>query len=83
MKSAAVFLIRVYQAIHGSFFHGTCRFYPTCSHYAAEAVEMHGVLTGSRLALFRILRCHPFCRGGIDPVPGAFPIGSKEIRKYA
>jgi len=69
VKAAALFLIRIYQAVHGSFFHGTCRFVPTCSHYAVEAIETHGVLSGSRLSLFRILRCHPFCRGGIDPVP--------------
>lgn len=80
VKIVALFLIRAYQALHGSFFHGTCRFVPTCSHYAADAVEMHGVLNGSRLALFRILRCHPFCRGGIDPVPDSF---RKETRKYA
>jgi putative membrane protein insertion efficiency factor len=69
MKFVVLFLIRFYQAAHGSFFYGICRFHPTCSHYAAEAVETHGTLRGSWLAVRRILRCQPFCRGGFDPVP--------------
>ncbi len=47
----------------------TCRFLPTCSEYAAEAVRTHGALRGAGLATWRLLRCHPFCRGGHDPVP--------------
>ena len=47
-----------------------CRFEPTCSEYAREALQLHGVLRGSGLTLRRLLRCHPFCRGGFDPVPG-------------
>jgi putative membrane protein insertion efficiency factor len=62
-------LIRAYQAVHGSFFHGVCRFQPTCSHYAIEAVETRGVFMGLALAAWRILRCQPFARGGYDPVP--------------
>jgi putative membrane protein insertion efficiency factor len=46
-----------------------CRFSPTCSQYAIEAIERHGIFRGSALAVWRILRCHPFCRGGHDPVP--------------
>lgn len=46
-----------------------CRFEPTCSEYAAEAVELHGVVHGSWLALRRLARCHPFARAGFDPVP--------------
>jgi len=46
-----------------------CRFSPTCSQYAIEAIERHGILRGSAYAVWRILRCHPFCRGGHDPVP--------------
>lgn len=46
-----------------------CRFYPTCSDYAREAIARHGVLRGLRLALFRLVRCQPLCRGGLDPVP--------------
>lgn len=46
-----------------------CRFAPTCSHYAIEALQKHGLMTGSVLAAGRLLRCHPFHPGGIDPVP--------------
>lgn len=48
---------------------GKCRFTPTCSAYALEALETHGVLKGLALAVWRLLRCQPFCRGGFDPVP--------------
>ena len=47
----------------------SCRFYPTCSEYAQEAIERHGLLRGSALAAWRLLRCQPFARGGLDPVP--------------
>ncbi len=49
---------------------GTCRFYPSCSDYAREAIETHGAWRGCTLALRRVLRCHPLHPGGIDPVPG-------------
>jgi len=49
---------------------GCCRFYPTCSCYAHEAVETHGAVRGSWLAVKRLARCHPFAEGGVDPVPG-------------
>ena len=62
-------LIKLYQKIHLPFFSGCCRFYPTCSNYAIEAIEKHGALKGMALAAFRILRCNPFCKGGYDPVP--------------
>ncbi|MBR4762157.1 MAG: membrane protein insertion efficiency factor YidD [Clostridia bacterium] len=46
-----------------------CRFTPTCSQYAIEAIRVHGAFKGSMLAVWRILRCNPFCKGGYDPVP--------------
>lgn len=46
-----------------------CRFYPTCSAYAAEALRRHGAMKGSFLTVKRLARCHPFCEGGVDPVP--------------
>lgn len=49
--------------------HPTCKYYPTCSSYAIEALEVHGVIKGSLLAIWRILRCNPFSKGGYDPVP--------------
>lgn len=51
----------------------TCRFTPTCSHYAVEAVERHGALKGGWLAAWRVLRCNPLVPGGLDPVPPEFP----------
>jgi hypothetical protein len=48
---------------------GGCKFLPTCSEYAATAITVHGPLRGSALAVWRLLRCHPFSRGGLDPVP--------------
>ena len=47
----------------------SCRFTPTCSQYAIEAIEVHGAFKGSMLSIWRILRCNPFCKGGYDPVP--------------
>ena len=47
----------------------SCRFTPTCSQYALEAIAVHGAIKGSALAVWRILRCNPFCKGGYDPVP--------------
>jgi len=70
LKRAVIFLIRTYQVtLSPRFSNGACRFTPTCSQYAIEAVQLHGVFKGGWLALRRILRCNPFCRGGYDPVP--------------
>ena len=60
-------LIRIYQRA-SAFTPPVCRFHPTCSQYAVEALKKHGVLKGSGLALWRICRCHPLSRGGYDPV---------------
>ncbi len=62
-------LIRGYQLFISPLLGPRCRFYPTCSHYALEALDTHGVLKGAWLALRRILRCHPWHPGGFDPVP--------------
>ncbi|HHX19142.1 MAG TPA: membrane protein insertion efficiency factor YidD [Clostridiaceae bacterium] len=67
--SCMLYLIRFYQRYISAGFPGRCRFDPTCSAYAAEAVRRHGALKGGGLALWRILRCNPFCKGGYDPVP--------------
>lgn len=64
-------LIRGYQLFISPLLGPRCRFYPTCSNYALEAIETHGALKGSWLALRRLLRCHPWGDGGVDPVPPA------------
>lgn len=69
MKRFLLWLIRVYQKGISPLSPPACRFIPTCSQYAAEAIERFGVFRGGYLALRRLLRCHPFHKGGYDPVP--------------
>jgi hypothetical protein len=69
MRTLLRFLLRGYQRWISPALPPACRYVPSCSHYALEAVELHGVLRGSLLAVWRVLRCHPFVRGGYDPVP--------------
>ncbi len=69
MKLVLVLLVRGYQVALSPLLPSSCRYYPTCSHYAIEALEKHGALRGGWLALKRIARCHPFRPGGFDPVP--------------
>src|SRR5882672_1081011 len=66
---ALLFAVRVYQAFFSALMPSACKFYPSCSHYAAEAVRIHGAKRGSLLALRRLSRCHPFTPGGVDLVP--------------
>jgi putative membrane protein insertion efficiency factor len=61
--------IRLYRSTLSGWLGGQCRFYPTCSHYAESAVAEHGAIKGSVMAAWRVARCNPFGRGGIDPVP--------------
>lgn len=68
-RRAAILLVRAYQVGLSPIFGGACRYYPSCSAYAIEALEKHGALRGSWLALRRISRCHPLRPGGFDPVP--------------
>jgi uncharacterized protein len=65
----ALVLIRSYQLLLSPFAGGGCRFEPSCSMYATEAIEQHGAWRGFGLAIRRLVRCHPFARPGIDPVP--------------
>jgi putative membrane protein insertion efficiency factor len=64
-----VALIRLYQRYLSPFLGGHCRFTPTCSDYAIGAIKKHGAIRGTGYAIWRILRCQPFCKGGHDPVP--------------
>lgn len=67
--SLLILLLRGYKRVLSPWLPPACRFEPTCSVYAVEAIELHGTRRGSALALRRLARCHPFCRGGFDPVP--------------
>ena len=69
MKRILIAAVRGYQRYISPACPRHCRFMPTCSQYAIEALQKHGALKGSALAIWRILRCNPLCRGGYDPVP--------------
>lgn len=69
MRRVLAGVFRAYKRFVSPFMPPACRFQPTCSEYAAEAVEIHGVLKGGALAARRLLRCHPWSAGGIDLVP--------------
>ncbi len=70
MKNVLIQLVRVYQYAVSPFMRGRCIYVPSCSQYMLEAIEGHGVWRGLMLGLRRVCRCHPFARGGYDPVPG-------------
>jgi len=69
MRRVLVLLVRGYQVAISPILPASCRYYPSCSAYAVEALERHGALRGTWLAVRRIARCHPFKPGGYDPVP--------------
>ena len=69
MSKLLIVLIKFYQKNISPRKISCCRFMPTCSAYAIEAIRVHGAIKGSALAIWRILRCNPFCKGGYDPVP--------------
>jgi putative membrane protein insertion efficiency factor len=69
LKYIFIYVIDFYQKFISPLKPSCCRFYPTCSQYAKEAIDKYGVVKGSYLAVKRILRCHPFNPGGYDPVP--------------
>ena len=69
MKTLFLALIRAYQYLLRPLLGSNCRFYPSCSDYAREAIERHGAMRGLWLAVRRVARCHPYHPGGFDPVP--------------
>lgn len=81
MKYLLIFVVRAYQVVLSPLLPAACRYQPTCSHYAVEALEKHGALRGGWLAVKRIARCHPFRPGGFDPVPEPPSISSSTSRR--
>ena len=69
IRAYLLLLLRGYKAFLSPMLPNACRFVPTCSEYAMEAVDRYGILRGGGMALWRVLRCHPFVKGGFDPVP--------------
>ena len=77
MKQVLILMVRAYQATLGPLLGGACRFHPSCSAYAVEAIERHGAALGAWLAAKRLAKCHPFsARGGYDPVPEEGYVGA-------
>lgn len=68
-RNVAIAILRLYQLIISPLYGDVCRYYPTCSHYALDAIARYGVLAGIVLGSRRLIRCHPWARGGIDDVP--------------
>ena len=69
MKRAALAMLRLYKAAISPYMPGMCRYEPSCSDYAGQAIERHGAVRGSWMAVRRLARCHPWRKGGYDPVP--------------
>jgi hypothetical protein len=74
MKHILKFLIQIYKKLISPLFPARCRYYPSCSTYALQAIEKFGAIRGSILAIWRILRCNPWSKGGIDYVPEKFTL---------
>ena len=72
MRILLINLIKIYKTFISPLLPPRCRFYPSCSSYGLEAIQLHGAFKGSYLTIRRLLKCHPFHEGGIDPVPDKF-----------
>lgn len=68
MKKVLIYLIKIYRKYISPLKRPSCRFYPTCSEYALEALEKYGSIKGGIMSINRLIRCNPFCKGGYDPV---------------
>ncbi len=73
MQRALIGLVKAYRLLLSPWLGSACRFEPTCSRYALQALEQHGAAAGAYLTARRLLRCHPWCAGGCDPVPARPP----------
>ncbi len=79
MKYILIYAIKIYQFAISPLFPASCRFHPTCSNYSIEAISLHGIFKGTYLSIIRILKCHPFHKGGYDPVPEKFKNKNKKF----
>ncbi|MBR1663092.1 MAG: membrane protein insertion efficiency factor YidD [Ruminococcus sp.] len=77
MRYLAIALVRLYQKFISPLTGAHCRYYPTCSHYAVTALKKHGFIKGGILSVWRIMRCNPFSKGGVDYVPETFTLRRK------
>lgn len=68
-RNSAVVLLRGYRAVISPLYGDVCRYYPSCSHFTLQAIQLHGLIKGCALGALRILRCHPWAAGGVDDVP--------------
>ncbi|GAA4426956.1 membrane protein insertion efficiency factor YidD [Acidovorax lacteus] len=75
MRALLIGIVRAYRLLLSPWLGSACRFEPTCSVYSLQALERHGAAAGSYLTLRRLARCHPWCDGGLDPVPDELPRG--------
>jgi len=71
MRWLAIWFIKAWRAVVSPWYGPVCKYYPSCSAYGLEALEIHGAMKGSVLTLRRLFRCHPWSSGGVDPVPGS------------
>jgi hypothetical protein len=79
MKRLLIMFLKAYRYLISPLFPQSCRFTPSCSEYSMEAVERFGAIRGAALAAGRVLKCHPFCDGGYDPVPDYKPVHKEKI----
>lgn len=80
MKNILILLVKFYRKILSPLKAPCCKYYPTCSEYALQAINMHGAVKGTLLAVWRVLRCNPWSIGGVDPVPERFGFYTLEKR---
>ncbi|WP_243547369.1 membrane protein insertion efficiency factor YidD [Pseudodesulfovibrio tunisiensis] len=82
MRKVCLALIWFYQKLISPLLPPSCRFVPSCSEYARQAIIRHGAIKGGLLALWRLLRCQPLCKGGYDPVPEKWPSDKPKARSF-
>ncbi|MCP8856658.1 membrane protein insertion efficiency factor YidD [Latilactobacillus fuchuensis] len=81
MKKGLIMLVRFYQQGISPLLPPSCRYYPTCSSYMIQAIQKHGAFKGLIMGIGRILRCHPFIKGGYDPVPDYFTVRRNKAQR--